>query len=165
MLRVLWKWQLSSQRRCNRSNSYKYVPMSISMQTIEIQLKRLDVQQYDPKTNIATLKVGFYVGGVVRSITSKTTLNDVELVSTDILNALKQHAKQELKSPAGKVLYPEEIISSYALVMFGDEEATQEKLVAALAKLCSKCALLRHTRQHQDYMKLYDDVKTFFVVF
>lgn len=131
------------------------------MKTVNIKLSSLDVMQYDPKSNVATLKVGFLVDNIARSIVSKTTLNDAGLVSNDILNAIKQQAKQGMQSGAGKVVSPEEIIDRYTLVVIDDEETTNEKLIGALGRLCSKCSLIRHTRVHNEYMKLYDDVKIF----
>lgn len=115
-------------------------------------MKRIEVTNYQPRTNAASLKISYQRDNDPQSMYKDFVLANPEELATAIIKDLKERSKME-------ILEADDPLGSIVVLDFFDEEKIEEKLFNFLAKLCEKTRYLKHITNHQEYMKIYDEIK------
>ena len=122
------------------------------MKKTVIALKKIEVTNYQPRTNAASLKIAYQRDNDLQSMYRETTLANPEELTAAIIQDLKSRSKME-------ILEADDPLGSIVVLDFYDEDKIEEKLFNFLAKLCEKARNLKHLTNHQEYMKMYDEIK------
>ena len=123
------------------------------MQKTVFQIKKVEVKEFKPKEGLSVIKITYSKNGEQKQITKSFHLsNPVEVVNKIIL---------EVKS-ADKVIIEEsdDILQNIYITRIENEEEIEEKLLFFFQSLCSKFSRIKTMNKANDYMKLYDEIKT-----
>jgi hypothetical protein len=122
------------------------------MKKTTVALKQIEMKNYQPKNNLASLKISYQRDNEVESMYKDFTLADANELTKQIIQELKSRSKLELSES-------DDLLGSIFVIHFYDEDAIEEKLFKFMGKLCEKARFLKHTTNHNEYMKLFDDLK------
>ena len=117
-----------------------------------VSLKKIEIQNFLPKTTIASIKISYTRDNQQESMYKDILLSDAEKLTEALIREIKDRCKIELAET-------DDPLGSIFIVKFQDEEKTEEKLYNFLAKICEKSRYLKHMSNHQEYMKIYDEIK------
>ena len=117
-----------------------------------IIVKEVKIQEYSPKENSAALKISYLCDAELQSMYKKVTLKNPEELTEEILRDIRLRSKIELSET-------DDPLGSIFVVHLHEEDRVEEKLFNFLAKVCEKCRYLKHVSNHQEYMKIYDEIK------
>ena len=122
------------------------------MKKTVISLKGIELKNYQPKTNTASLRIIYARDEEQESMYKDLALNDAEELTKTIIKELKDRSKIELSES-------DDPLGSIFIIHFADEDRIEEKLFTFMAKLCEKARFLKHVSNHSEYMKIYDEIK------
>ena len=122
------------------------------MKKCVVALKQIEIKNYLPKTNSASLKISYQRDAEIESMYKDVVLNDAEELTKNIIKELKNRSKIELSES-------DDPLGSIFIIHFYDEDKIEEKLFNFLGKLCEKARYLKHITNHNEYMKVYDEIK------
>ncbi len=117
-----------------------------------IALKGIEIKDFQPKTNTASLRIIYARDNEQESMYREAILHDAEELTKSVIKDLKNRSKIELAES-------DDPLGSIFIIHFFDEDKIEEKLFTFLAKLCEKARSLKHISNHNEYMKVYDDIK------
>ena len=117
-----------------------------------VSLKGIEVKNYQPKTNTASLRIIYGKDNEQESMYKDAILNSAEELTKSIIKDLKDRSKIELSES-------DDPLGSIFIIHFYEEDKIEEKLFNFLGKLCEKARYLKHISNHQEYMKIYDEIK------
>jgi hypothetical protein len=122
------------------------------MKETTITLKGVELQNFLPKEVSASFKITFERDGNQESMYKKLKLTKAEQLTKKILDDIKQRSKIELSET-------DDPLGSIFIVHLKNEDKTEEKLYNFLSKICEKSRFLKHLNNHNEYMKVYDEIK------
>lgn len=122
------------------------------MKKTTIALKQIEMKNYQPRTSTASLKISYQRDNELESMYKDMPLTDAQELTKQIIQELKTRCKIELSEN-------DDLLGSIFVIHFYDEDAVEEKLFKFMAKLCEKSRFLKHTNNHSEYMKLFDELK------
>ncbi len=117
-----------------------------------VSLKGIEIKNYQPKTNTASLRIIYNRDNDQEAMYKDIVLNNAEELTKNIIQDLKNRSKIELSET-------DDPLGSIFIIHFYDEDKIEEKLFNFLAKLCEKTRNLKHITNHNEYMKVYDEIK------
>ena len=117
-----------------------------------VALKGIEMKNYQPKTNMASLRILYAHDEEQESMYKDMILTNAEELTKTVIQELKNRSKIELSES-------DDPLGSIFIIHFYEEDKIEEKLFNFLGKLCEKARSLKHITNHSEYMKVYDDIK------
>ncbi len=110
------------------------------------------MEGYEPRDGGASIKVSYNRDGQEENMYKKVKIENPEKLCGEIVKDVKGRCKLEMSEV-------DDLVGSIFVIRVVDEDKTEEKLFNFFAKVCDKVRMLRHTRDHVMYMRLYDEIK------
>ena len=123
------------------------------MQKTVYKVKKLEVMDFKPKEFISVIKIIYTKNDQQQQIIREFPfINPVEAVNKIILEIKK----------ADKVIVEgaDDILQNIYITRIEDEENVEEKMLYFFQNLSAKLSKIKSLKKAQDYLKLYDEIKT-----
>lgn len=124
------------------------------MQKTTIQIKKLELENFQPKTQTTDIKVTFQKNNETNTISENIKIKDPYNLTRKLLIKIKSKGKFIIEQESDNIL--ENIYITQLL----NEEETEEKLLLFFKTLCQKIQTLRGTKIAKEYMKQINQIKT-----
>lgn len=118
-----------------------------------IQLQSLHLLDYQPNIQTFTFKVLFLQDADQHSFLEKIQIQNPAVITNSLIKKLKSYAKVEISEPT-------DFVGSLVVTEFLDEDKVESLLLQFFGRLCEKTRILKNTRDHTIYMKMYDQLRT-----
>ena len=122
------------------------------MKDVVLRLEKLSIAQFDPKQGNIRFKISCKKDAESFALEKSYTLEHPEPIVEDILRTVKQQGKMELEDA-------DDLLGSIFVVRLQDEDLVEEKLLHFFSRLCEKMKMMKHLKNHVEYMKLFDEIK------
>ena len=124
----------------------------VGMKQTRIEVKKVEVEDFSPKENVASLKVSYLRDGEMESMYKKVVMEKPEELVKMVVDEVKKRSKIELAET-------DDPLGSIFILHVVDEDRTEERLFNFFSKVCEKCRFLKRVRDHGEYMKVYNEIK------
>ncbi|MBI1973078.1 hypothetical protein HYS50_03665 [Candidatus Woesearchaeota archaeon] len=122
------------------------------MKDVILTMEKLTIASFDPKEGRGRFVIHFSKDNEHHSFEKEYTLTHPEPIVEDLLREVKQRGKIHIDDY-------DDLIGSIFVVRLLNEDAVDEKLFNFFARLCEKIKMMKHLKNHAEYMKLYDEIK------
>ncbi len=123
------------------------------MQKTLYKLKKIEVVEFRPKDSISVLKIVYTKNDDQQQIVKEFPLvSPVEIVNKILLD-IKSKDKMIVDES-------DDILQNIYITRIENEEEVEDKMLYFFQNLLSKYSKIKSIKKAQDYMKLYDEIKT-----
>ncbi len=119
-----------------------------------LEIKRVDILNFDPRTNIARCGVKYTRNTALKSLVIDFKMDNASAIAQNLISTIKEQEKENDAS--------EEIVDDIkinVLTEFVNEEGIEDMVFNFFARLCDKTRRLKHEKNHVEYMKMFDQVR------
>jgi len=121
------------------------------MKEVTIRIKGLEMSRFDPQKFSCKAILIYEIGkDEKRQTLHLDLLQKSEALARGIMDFVKSQVIQEED--------PDDILESFVIKKFFNEEKTEERLLIHFAKLCEKARFMKVNKNHKDYMKYYHEI-------
>ena len=117
-----------------------------------LKIERLDITNFAPKNRIVSFKMDCSKDNQHFSIDRNFNLQPIEPYVENLIKEVKAMGKTE-------IVEDEDILGSIFVVRLFNEDNIKERLINFFSKVADKLKMMRHQRDHANYMKVYDEIK------
>lgn len=124
-----------------------------------LKIKRIEIQNFNPKEAKADLNIIFDKNNVEKSVIKPVLLREPMKLVELVLLAMKSEGKFIVEEES------DDILSSIYITRVADEEEIEEKMLPFFKNLCEKAIKLKNTKLASQYMQLFNEIKVMKLVF